>query len=101
MINGDEMSLCAASFMWKTQFVILVVKSAIEVSRIAERPFTQIETDQPGLSDTVGSGPVIMSISHDFIAAAAAGLVELRALLEAFEARHFESLEKTIVKGAA
>lgn len=100
MINGDEMSLCAASFMWQTQFVILVVKSAIEVSRIAERPFAQIDTDQPGLSDTDGSGPVIMSISRDFIDAAAAGLAELRALLAAVEARHFEALEKTIMKGA-
>ncbi|KAK0358918.1 hypothetical protein LTR94_033426, partial [Friedmanniomyces endolithicus] len=59
MINGDEMSLCAASFMWQTQFVILVVKNAIEIGRIAERPFAQIDTDQPGLSDTNGSGPVI------------------------------------------
>lgn len=101
MINGDEMSLCAASFMWQTQFVILVVRSAIEVSRIAERPFAQIDTDQPGLSDTDGSGPVIMSISRDFIEAAAEGLAELRALLAAVEARHFEALEKTIMKGAA
>jgi len=101
MINGDEMSLCAASFMWQTQFVILVVKTAIEVSRIAERPFAQIDTDQPGLSDTGGSGPVIMSISRDFIDAAAAGLAELRTLLAAVEARHFEALEKKIMKGAA
>lgn len=101
MINGDEMSLCAASFMWQTQFVILVVKSAIEVSRIAERPFAQIDAEQPGLSDTDGSGPVIMSISRDFIDAAAAGLAELRTLLATAEARHFKALEKTIMKGAA
>lgn len=101
MINGDEMSLCAASFMWQTQFVILVVKNPIEIGQIAERPFAQIDTDQPGLSDTDGSGPVIMSISRDFIDAAAAGLIELRALLATVEARHFEALEKTIMKGAA
>lgn len=101
MINGDEMSLCAVSFMWQTEFVILIVKSAIEVGRIAERPFAQIDTDQPGLSDTDGSGPVIMSVSRDFIDAAAAGLAELRALLTTVEARHFEALEKTIMKGAA
>jgi hypothetical protein len=101
MINGDEMSLCAASFMWQTQFVILVVKSAIEVGRIAERSFAQIDTDQPGLSDTDGSGPVIMSISRDFIDAVAAGLAALRALLATVEERHFEALGKTIMKGAA
>ena len=42
-----------------------------------------------------------MSSSRDFIDAAAAGLAELRTLLAAVEARHFEALEKTIVKGAA
>lgn len=101
MINGRDMSLCAASYMWQTQFVILVVKGAIEVSRIAERPFAQIETDQPALSDTDGSGPVIMSISRDFSDAVEAGLAELRALLGAVEARHFEALNNAIVKGDA
>jgi hypothetical protein len=42
---------------------------------------------------------VIMSIGRDFIDAAAAGLAELRALLATAEARHFEALEKTIMKG--
>ena len=37
----------------------------------------------------------------DGLYAAAAGLAELRTLLAAVEARHFEALEKTIVKGAA
>jgi hypothetical protein len=101
MINGNEMSLCAASYMWQTQFVILVVKGAIEVSRIAERPFAQIDTDQPALSDTDGSGPVIMSISRDFSDAVAAGLPQLRALMVAVEAQHFEALGKAIVKGDA
>jgi hypothetical protein len=101
MINGGDMSLCAASYMWRTQFVILIVKTAIEISRIAERPFAQIDTDQPALNDTDGSGPVIMSISRDFSEAVAAGLEALRALLIAVEARHFETLDKAIVKGGA
>ncbi|WP_343044768.1 ABC-three component system protein [Allomesorhizobium camelthorni] len=73
----------------------------MEVSRIAERPFAQIDTDQPALSDTDGSGPVIMSISRDFADAVAAGVADLRALLVAVEARHFEALDKAIVKGGA
>jgi hypothetical protein len=99
MINGNDMSLCAVSYMWKTQFVILVVKGAIEVSRRLEQPFAQIDTDQPKLSDTDGSGPVIMSISRDFSDAVATGLDALRELLAAVETRHFEALEKAIVKG--
>lgn len=99
MINGDDMSLCAGSYMWQTQFVILVVKGTIEISRQAEEPFAQINTDQPSLSDTCGAGPVIMSISRDFSIAVFAGINSLRALLAAVEARHFETLEKAIQKG--
>lgn len=99
MINGKDMSLHAGSYMWQTQFVILIVKGAIEVSRRAEQPFAQVATEQPSLSDTSGSGPVIMSISRDFSSAVEAGIDALRTLLTAVEARHFELLDKAIVKG--
>jgi hypothetical protein len=101
LINGSDMSLCAATYMWQTQFVILIVKGTIEVARSAERPFAQIESDQPALSDTDGSGPVIMSINREFSESVTAGLTELRALLAAVETRHFEALDKAIKKGAA
>jgi len=101
LINGSDMSLCAATYMWQTQFVILIVKTTIEVARNAERPFAQVETDQPALSETDGSGPVIMSINREFSEAVAAGLAALRALLAAVETRHFEALDKAIMKGAA
>lgn len=101
MINGDDMALCAASYMWQTQFVILIVKGPIEIARIAERPFAQIDSTQPAFDETDGSGPVIMSISRDFSDAVAAGLEALRALLAAVEALHFEMLDKAIVKGGA
>ena len=101
LINGSDMSLCAATYMWQTQFVLLIVKGTIEVARSAERPFAQVDTDQPALSNTEGSGPVIMSINREFSEAVALGLVELRALLAAVETRHFEALDKAIMKGAA
>lgn len=101
LINGSDMSLSAASYMWQTQFVILIVKGTIEVARIAERAFAQIESDQPALSDTDGAGPVIMSINREFSEAVAAGLTELRAFLAAVEARHFAVLGKAIEKGGA
>lgn len=101
LINGSDMSLCAATYMWQTQFVILIVKTTIEVARNAERPFAQIETNQPALSETDGSGPVIMSINREFSEAVATGLASLNALLAAAEARHFEALEKAIMKGVA
>jgi hypothetical protein len=101
LINGNDMTLCAASYMWQTQFVILIVKTTIEVARYAERPFAQVETDQPALSETDGSGPVIMSINREFAEAVAVGIAALRALLAAVETRHFEMLDKAIEKGTA
>ncbi len=101
LINGSDMSLCAANYMWQTQFVILIVKTTIEVARRAERPFAQVETEQPALSETNGSGPVIMSINREFAEAVTAGISALRALLAAIETRHFEALNKAIMKGAA
>ena len=101
LINGDDMSLCAASYMWQTQFVILTVKGTVEVARLANRPFTQIDTDQPSFSETDGSGPVMMWISREFTDAAATGLAEVTALLATVEARHFEELNNAIEKGIA
>ncbi len=72
------MALCAASYMWQTQFVILIVKGTIEVARSAERAFAQIDSDQPALSETDGAGPVIMSINRGFSNAVTAGLAALR-----------------------
>jgi len=97
-INGSDMALCAASYMWQTHFVILIVKSTVEVARISERPFAQIDSDQPALSEADGAGPVIMSINREFTDAAAAGLAELRAFLTAVEARHYAVLDKAIEK---
>lgn len=62
--------------------------------------FAQVETQQPSLSETDGSGPVMMWISREFIDAMAAGTDQLAALLATIEARHFSSLERAIVKGA-
>lgn len=99
LVNGNDMALCAASYMWQTQFVILIVKGTIEVARSAERTFARVDSDQPSLSETDGAGPVIMSINRDFSEAVAAGLDDLRELLAAIEARHFEVLEEAIEKG--
>lgn len=98
LIDGNAMSLCAASYMWRTQFVILTVPGAVEVARRAERAFAQVETQQPSLSETDGSGPVMMWISQEFKDAVAAGAGPLAALLTTIEARHFAALESAILK---
>lgn len=101
LINGSDMSVSAASFMWRTHFVVLIVKGPVEIAKIAERPFAQTETDQPSLSETDGGGPVLLSISREFSEAVALGIAQLRTLLAAVEAKHFEDLNRAIEKGAA
>lgn len=98
LIDGSPMSLCAASYMWRTQFVILTVPGTVEVARSAERAFAQVETQQPSLSETDGSGPVMMWISQEFKDAVAAGTEPVATLLAAIEARHFAALEGAILK---
>ncbi len=100
LINGNLMSLCAANYMWQTQFVILAVPCAVEVARGAERPFAQIDTQQPSLSETDGSGPVMMWISGELRDSMAAGLVALVTLLATIETRHFDELERAILRGS-
>jgi hypothetical protein len=99
-IDGKAMPLCAGSYMWQTQFVILTVQGTVEVARRAETAFTQIETKQPALSETDGSGPVMMSISKAFSDAVEAGAERLGEMLAEIEARHFARLEEAIQKVA-
>lgn len=101
MINGIDMSLCAASYMWQTQFVVLIVKGRLDLASLAERDFAEVKSEQPALSATDGGGPMFMSISPEFVGAVAAGLPALRALLLAVETQHFAALESAIERGDA
>ena len=96
-IDGKAMSLAAASFMWRTQFVILSVRGSVDLASQAEERFSITKSDQPGISDPAGAGQILMSIDAAFIAAAEAGPAALVGLLERVERTHFERLEAAIV----
>lgn len=97
-INGKAMPLCAGSYMWQTDFVILNVEGTIEVSQRAETTFAQIDSDQPAFNETRGSGPVLMWISAAFSEAVEAGATALAAMLVDVEDRHAARLNSTIQK---
>ncbi|OOG70027.1 hypothetical protein B0E45_14595 [Sinorhizobium sp. A49] len=98
LINGKAMPLCAGSFMWQTNFVILTVQGTIELAKRAEIPFAQVESGQPAFTETDGSGPVVMWISAAFSNAVETGADALSATLADVENRHFARLTAAIQK---
>lgn len=101
LINRKSLALCAGTYMWQTNFVILTVKGLIELSRAAESQFTHTDSGQPVFTETDGSGPVVMWISPDFSVAAEAGAVAFATMLFEVESRHFSKLSTAIEKAGA
>jgi hypothetical protein len=85
-LNGQATVLHAGNFMWQTDFVILAVEGAIEVTRNADATFRQDVADQPAFNVPFGHEPVVMSISGGFQQAVKAGVDELAELLARAEA---------------
>ena len=98
MINGERISLCAGSFMWKTDFVILSIDGNIELTRSAEKPFSQIDSGQPLFTDVDGFGPLVLSINTAFSIAVNSGMTALNEMLANLERQHFEGLTCAIEK---
>lgn len=95
-INGTATPLCAGNFMWETNFVILTVQGAIDISRQAEATFSQTEGAQPTFTESKGSGPILMWISNRFSVAVELGNDALTRLLQTEEAEHFARLASAI-----
>ncbi|CAB3725550.1 hypothetical protein LMG22037_05131 [Paraburkholderia phenoliruptrix] len=95
-IDGLALSLCAASFMWKTDFVILSVRGSVDLAERAERSFDMTEEGQPGLDDSGGSGQIVMSIDATLTAAIGAGANQLAQFLENTERIHIDNMRRSI-----
>lgn len=101
LINRKALALCAGTYMWQTNFVILAVEGLIELSKAAESQFTHTDSGQPAFSETDGSGPVVMWITQEFSDAAEAGAAEFAAMLAKVETRHFSKLASAIERAGA
>lgn len=95
-ILGKRPGMCASSHDWQTNFVLLAIEGRLDLARMAEEPFTKIVAGQPSLSDTTGSGPMMMWLSGELDEALAAGTAALTTLLEQVERQHSELLQSAI-----
>jgi hypothetical protein len=96
-IDGKPLALCAIEFVWQTEFVILSLQGSLKVATEAEEAFSALDPTQPPLTDTAGTGQLILTIDDALRDAAKAGPVALHALLEAAEAGHFASRRRAIL----
>ncbi|MDO8405169.1 MAG: hypothetical protein Q7T27_16905 [Pseudomonas sp.] len=95
-VDGVAMSLCAARYMWQTQFVILSVRGSIDLAMRAEEAFSSTDQQQPNFTESFGSGQIIMSIDAALTKALETGPAELALLLDGIERAHFAQLIQKI-----
>ncbi|MBP2463941.1 MULTISPECIES: ABC-three component system protein [unclassified Rhizobium] len=87
-ILGKRTSVSAQTHDWKTNFVLLALEGTLDVAVQAEMTFANIETRQPSLVETTGSGPIMMWITEPLIEALSQGVDALSAFLADVERRH-------------
>jgi len=97
-ISRQPILQCASEFVWKTNFVVVSKNGSIDVATRSEQAFSTTAMDQPSLSDSVGAGPILISIDAALTRAMQDGPEAVTMLLEGIELRHFLKLEKNILK---
>ncbi|QNE05080.1 ABC-three component system protein [Croceicoccus marinus] len=92
-IAREPTAIAAATFMWRTHFVILSqLTTPITIAEQAEVGIGEIGQAQPGLDETTGAGGLFLTLDAAFRAAAGTGLADLTALLNAAETDYFQRL---------
>ncbi|MBB5695945.1 ABC-three component system protein [Muricoccus pecuniae] len=88
-IGGRTTATEAASFLWRTDFVVLpMLTSPVAVARRAEERFDATDESEPTFAKA-GAGPSLMlSVDPRFKAGVAAGLAQIAGLLSEAEAAH-------------
>jgi hypothetical protein len=99
LICREPTAIAAASFVWRTHFVILSqLNTPLAVATQAVAGLADIDEVQPSLAQTNGTGGIILTLDAAFRSAAANNLAALSALLGGIEADHFATLGAAIVK---
>jgi hypothetical protein len=98
MIQHEPTAIAAASFIWRTHFVVLSqVNAPVMLVAQSSAGLADVETIQPSITETDGAQKFILTLDAGFRFAAATGLEELRQLLASIEEEHFSKLRTAIV----
>jgi hypothetical protein len=98
MIQYEPTAIGAASFIWRTHFVVLSQLNApVTLAARSNAGLADVETVQPSITETDGTQKIILTLDAGFRSAAETGLEELRQLLASIEVEHFRKLRAGIV----
>ena len=100
-IQGQRTIRRAEAHAWETNFVLLALEGTLDLARQAEVAFANVETSQPSLAETTGSGPLIMWITEPLITALGQGTGAVAELLAELERRHAAVLTEAIERQEA
>jgi hypothetical protein len=98
MIQHEPIAIAAASFIWRTHFVVLSqLNVPVTLATRSSAGLADVETIQPSITETDGAQQIILTLDVRFRPAAESGLDELRQLLASIEEEHFRKLRAAIV----
>jgi hypothetical protein len=98
MIQYEPTAIAAASFIWRTHFVVLSQLNApITLVARSRAGLADVETMQPSITETDGTQKIMLTLDAAFRSAAETGLNELRQLLASIEEKHFRKLRAAVV----
>jgi hypothetical protein len=98
MIQYEPTAIAAASFIWRTHFVVLSqLNVPVTLASRSSAGLADVETIQPSIMETDGTQKIIFTLDAGFRSAAETGLEELRQLLASIEEEHFRKLRAAVV----
>ena len=97
LIRREPTAIAAASFIWRTHFVVLSqLSTPLIIGTRAAAGLADIDVGQPSLAETDGAQRIILTLDAGFRVAAETSLPALIALLTSVEADHFLRLRAAV-----
>ncbi|QRG08699.1 hypothetical protein EZH22_10680 [Xanthobacter dioxanivorans] len=97
LIRREPMAIAAASFIWRTHFVVLSqLSTPLIIETRAAAGLADVDVGQPSLAEMDGAQRIILTLDAEFRSAAESSLPALTALLASVEADHFMRLRAAV-----
>ena len=101
LIDGELMALSAASFIWRTHFVVLpMINRPSGFSALSDASLVKTEGGPPRLTEAEDQANIVLSLDEAFVSAVRVGPGALVELLARVEEIHFRRLANAIERAA-